>query len=382
MICSSQIGNPNEADGLIINGDTSIPSLIADFRTYNDHPMFVDESTNMPDKVRKLIGYIATNGQEPARAKQDGKKRDLVSLNSNLIIASENPILSEFSPDGADSRTTIITNPPLPELDQAIIRKAKAGMCENHGHILPLFLNKMLQHEDKLKDWYEAAITRLQATTTDKRIKRKADYFACAEVAGILLEEIYQEIGLEPMNPADVVNQIWQETTLSRQTDTLAVRALTYIHSFYLENSRNFVSGNQLPTERMDKIYGWDCEKYIDFNTEVLKSALIKAGYDKPVAILRQWRDLGIIQTDKPDKMVKTDSHYVKVGQSKKSMSLYRVMKDKIDEYVIGEDGLKAIEEEEDNQLNELANTFLGLRPKSEPVRSFVDLQVNPNIQN
>lgn len=382
MIASSQIGNPHEAQGLIISGDTSIPSLIADFRSYIDHPMFVDESTNMSDKVRKVIGYFATNGQEPPRAKQDGKKRDLVPLNSNLIIASENPILSEYAPDGADARTTIITNPPLPVLEDSVIRRAKAGICENYGHILPLFLNKMLQHEDKLKEWYEEAITRLQTTTKEVRMKRKADYFAGAEVAGRLLEEVYQEIGLETLNPADVVNQIWQETTLSRQNDTLAIRALKYIHSFYLENSRNFVIGNQLPTERTDKIFGWDFDEYIDFNTEVLKNALIKAGYDKPVAILRQWRDLEIIQTDKPDKMVKTDSHYTKVGQGKKSMTVYRVMKDKIDEYVIGADGLKAIEEEEDRELEKIANECLKFIPKPEPVRSFAELHVNPNIQN
>src|SRR5665647_853105 len=335
MLASSHIGDPNKRTGLIITGDISITALHASMRAYCDHTLFVDETTNMKEEVKKVIGYIATNGQEPERGRKDGKLRGQKPLNSNVIVNSEDIIISDRAMDGADNRAIIIEEAPMPELEQKLIRDVRKGILNNYGHILKLFLEKLAIHRDELPNWFEEAVTRLQATTENIGKKRQAEYYALAEVSGKLLEEVYSEIGIEAVNPTDIINAMWIECVLNRNAKPLAVKALESVYNYYTSHPRNFVSGDTLPTDTTITIDGWDFEEYTDWNQNSVEKVLKEGQFDKIKPIKEGWRDSKITYTNNSDTYVKSTSHWKRAGDPKRtSMAVIRMKKGKVYEFL------------------------------------------------
>jgi len=116
MIAASGIGNPNRKTGLLITGNMSVTALYANLRAYCGHPLFVDDTINMKEETKKVIGYIAANGQEPERGRKDGKRRGQTPINSNIFINSEIGIFSERAQDGSGNRAIIVNKPLMPKL--------------------------------------------------------------------------------------------------------------------------------------------------------------------------------------------------------------------------------------------------------------------------
>ena len=116
MIAASGIGNPNRKTGLLITGNMSVTALYANLRAYCGHPLFVDDTINMKEETKKVIGYIAANGQEPERGRKDGKRRGQTPINSSIFINSEIGIFSERAQDGSGNRAIIVNKPLMPKL--------------------------------------------------------------------------------------------------------------------------------------------------------------------------------------------------------------------------------------------------------------------------
>jgi hypothetical protein len=347
MCTGSMIGNPNDnGSGLLLPGDISKTALNANLRVYRDHTLLIDDLTNIKEDLKKGIAYIPANRQESLRGKVDGKLREHKPFMSNLIATSEYPIISDRAADGADSRIIDEQKAPIPQIEDKIIRDAKAGILKNYGHILGLFLNKISEHRDELPIWYEEAITRLQTDISSPKVKRQADYYALAEVAGRLLEKIFQEIGIEPMNPADVVNLMWKECVIDRNYKPQYIKIIESMWDFYIQNSnKHFVKGDNEPTEGMGDVYGWDLPEYIDFIPKTLKAELKRDDFVEINALLTECKSYGIIDSN-GDALVKSTYHIKEIGGKKTSMTVYRLMKSKVYEHTSIENPKKIAEEE------------------------------------
>jgi uncharacterized protein (DUF927 family) len=347
MCAGSMIGNPNDnGSGMLLPGDISKTALNANLRVYRDHTLLVDDLTNIKEDLKKGIAYIPANRQESLRGKVDGKLREHKPFMSNLIATSEYPIISDRAADGADSRIIDEQKAPIPQIEDKIIRDAKAGILKNYGHTLGLFLNKISEHRAELPIWYEEAITRIQTDISSTKVKRQADYYALAEVAGRLLEEIFSEIGIEPMNPVEVVNLMWKECVIDRNYKPQYVKLIESMWDFYIQNSnKHFVKNDNEPTEGMGDVYGWDLPEYIDFIPKTLKSELKKDDFVEINALLTECKSYGILDSN-ADALVKSTYHIKEIGGKKSSMTVYRLMKSKVYEHTSIEDPKKHAEEE------------------------------------
>lgn len=357
LICiASMIGDPNDnGEGLLLPGDISKPALNAHLRVCRDHTLLVDDLSNMKEDMKKNISYIPANRQESLRSKTDGKLRDHKPFMSNLIATSEHPIISDRASDGADSRLIDEQKPPIPQIEDKTIREAKIGMKKNYGHILGLFLNKISEHRDELPIWYEEAITRIQTGISSTKIKRQADYYALAEVAGRLLEEIFDEIGLESMDPAKVVDQMWQECVIDRNYKSQYVKFVESIWDFYIQNSsKHFVKGDTVPTEGMTDIYGWDCSEYVDFVPKKLRAELKNDEFDKTNSLFNECMHYGLIESN-GDSIVKSTWHFKEIGGKKSSMTVIRLVKNKVYEHTSIEDPVRHAEEEKKQREEQIA---------------------------
>ena len=185
---------------------------------------------------------------------------------------------------------------------------------------------------------YEVAITRLQATSNDLMIKRQAVYFATAEVAGTLLEEIYQEIGLGSMNATDVVNEMWNECVSLNKTQSLDAKALMSFMNFFTTNSLKYcIHNDEIPKTPMAGMWFWETDEYIDCDSKIMRKLLVDDGFDKPTAIFQIWRNNKLIETSTGE-LCKTVSHIKDLKGKKGSTYVVRINKNMISGYLGHED--------------------------------------------
>jgi hypothetical protein len=358
QILASMFGNPNEkGEGLILNGNISITALNAILTSITDIPVFIDEITLMKTDVKRDLTYAIANGQEALRGNTDGDLRSSRMIRGNAIITGEFNLVDEFAHNGAAVRAFSSNGRPLPILDGRLIENTKQTLLDNYGHVLRLVLAKYYaMDQSKIKDWYDAAVDRIYKTTEDSVVRRKATYFAVAEVGGMLLEQVFKDYGMDTDVPSDIIDEAWNEFVLENPDEALEVKALDKVYKWALSKPRNFLVGDKQPLEdHPDDIFGWwvypklmtsgSNYEYLDLNKQEVDKFLRSSGYDKPVGILSYWRDHDITVCDtnsngkknkNGDKKLLTHApyHYYQFNKKAERKGIIRVRMDKIKELI------------------------------------------------
>lgn len=311
MFCASFSGNPSKQDGLLISGNISETAIQAALRANRDDTVFVDDTYQMAEKLKRDLAYFAANGQEKARGTGEGKFRTQKLIASNLMINTEDLVISEKSMDGAGNRCIIEEDAPLPVLEQKIIRKIKRIMLKNYGHVLRYYLEKFALHKDELQAWFESAVERIQATTDSIDQKRQAEYYALAEVSGKLLKEVFDDLGIETANPTDTVNQAWDRCVIKRNSQPLAVRALNALYNYFTSHPESFVKGlDSHPPKGMKDLAGWYDDDYIELQQATFYKILKDNEFDKVQNIKDGLKDFDIVDCNS-DGFVKSVFRYL-----------------------------------------------------------------------
>jgi hypothetical protein len=376
--CStSMFGNPNaKGDGLIISGDISLTALNAMLTTLIDLPAPIDEITVMKEETKKALTYAIGNGAESLRGTKEGDLRSHKKIRTNVTLTGEVDITSEFANNGANVRAFSCKQKPLPDMDPNKIDEIRAGILANYGHVLPRLIYKFFENRSKLQGWYSFAIERLRKTTDDNIMKRKAEYFAAAEVGGHLLELVFKDIGISPMKQQTIIDEMWSEFVLDMPDTPLAVKALREAYHWAMSHPANFLRGMQQPAEKNPApIFGFftyppykkDGEyEFIDFVPSELEKFLRDRGYDNPKQIIGYWRDKHISHgnSNKSCKnkfeLVSKVKHYYAYGKAAEDRKVVHVRMSKIKEYI------ETIEDDE--QLNDKTiDTYVYEDPFSDP---------------
>ncbi len=271
QVAASLIGNPNDKDGgLLDSGDVSITGLSAIVTTFNDLPCFFDETTTMKEDVKKYLGYLIANGQEPKRGTKDGKLRDKHPIRSNVILTGETDFISRVANDGAQTRVIVIRDRPIPKLDYpSILWQSRDKMLENFGHVTPLFLKQIdMLGRQQLINAYHVLREYYAKTTTDEKQQRKAQCFALMEIAGILLEKVFVNIGIEYKDPHKVTQSLWERCVIEKPDVSLAVRIAQSIDEYIESNKLNnfIVNNNKDAKISGDGLYGYIKIKNDEYN--------------------------------------------------------------------------------------------------------------------
>jgi hypothetical protein len=290
-------------------------------------------------------------------------------IRCNAIITGEISAINKSSNNGVSARTFACNERPIPMIDGRTVVRTKRGIIENYGHILPLVLNKIFAlSEANITKLIDVALDRLYETTEDPIMRRKAEYFAVAEVGGMLLEQVFAENGIKPMNQTAIVNEIWNDFVLGDPDTPLEIKALNDVNGWSLANPKNFLINDKQPCEdHPDSIYGWFVGKknlsgyytkeyeYLDLNRQSLEDFLKKSGYNNIDRILDYWRNHGITECsiDKKNGKICNDGikrlltypamHYYQYNQPAIRKPIIRIKMSKIKEL------LESEEQEQDN---------------------------------
>lgn len=359
QIALSQFAYPGDKagkGGFMITGDASSAALSIILTAYNDLPCVIDEIKLMKKEPREYIIYVMANGQESIRSEQSKRLRDRGIIRSNMLAAGETSLITKFADNGTHARATMIkTDSPMKRLEKAVVDYIKEHIGFNSGCITPLLLQAYARHQTQLDGWKRTYSQKLQETTDDTIIGRKSDAFALDIVAGILLEEIYKPLGITPMDPVEVVTDIWNQYVIEEQELPKELMAMhdTYDYIQSLFTTKTIIQYGMKPDITYKEILGWHSNKYYDIMPIKYLQFMKHQGYtDEDIdTIFGKWRTNGWIKTATKTnykyqlKNMKTDSK-----GTISDMYVFRIVKDVVEQELM-KFGLYKISNDKDEPI-------------------------------
>jgi len=296
-----------------------------------DIPTFMDETSQNVETARKLA-YSVGNAGKRVKGKSDGKAGIVIpsEMSTVLLMTGENPIIPENSNGGEDVRVLPLTEGVSAKLSPEDISSMELLLSENYGHIIVPFIQEVLKRRNEIPDIFRQNLIQLPASNSisEDRVKKQ---YAVAATAGVILEKIFENIGITPMNPLETVTKYY-EMNVARQGFTPDhIKILRSVYNWYAANAVYFE--DDLETENGKKTvnhtrYGWMRDfishgQCVCFIENPLKDHISKEfGANKYETVMEAWKNENIlIATVKNEKgkLRKIKTKEIKVSHEGKS---------------------------------------------------------------
>ena len=280
-----------------------------------DIPTFLDETSQNTEASSRLV-YAVSNSSSRFKGSTDGKG-GLVMPNATstvLIATGEDPIIPENAHGGEDVRRV-----PLPEgvtdtLQTEVVTDMEILIKTNYGHIVVRFIQELLKEKDNLRKIYTAFLGSLPAVR-DITSNRAKKVYAATAVAGYILEKVFSEIGVPPMDPLKVCNRYFDMNVLDNAFIPDHIKALNIAYSLFSTNEAHFGEEDEQEYECDEKKanfekYGWIREDkntgeiLVCFDEKALQKHIISTlGPNRYESAVKMWKELEILNVRKmPDK--------------------------------------------------------------------------------
>lgn len=320
----SMIGNPAE---LVKSADTTRTAAERDSIATNGMCSVLDEVGLL--KNPDGLTYLLSNGKKKQRGTKEGREESEYWFKS-FILNGEFEFLKESAAQGEIGRL-IECSWTLPK-DAINAKKTEVEIREHYGHITSLFLEKLFSKLDGIKDRYTTLCASLPSSDLDIGSRLK-DSFALIIIAGEILEDVFNDIGIEKKEPYSICEKLYIENITSERVKPYWIRGLNIIYD-EVNVCKPEVDKDGLETGRFyyrGQIGGEDDGGlYIDILTASFKDMCEK--YElKHKQLMQEWRDNGITEVDKPGKDgARKSQKTTKDKESRKAQKVIRLIKKKV----------------------------------------------------
>jgi uncharacterized protein (DUF927 family) len=148
-VAVSLYGNPKELE---LSARSTSTYLEHQATTYNDLPLFVDETSLQTDDNLKDLIYMIANEVGKGRGTKDGGIQKLHRWKSVAFVTGEKPLVDSDGFGGQQVRVISIQS-HMPTM-KSEIERAEQAIKGNYGHIIDLFMEKVFKYADVLDDKY------------------------------------------------------------------------------------------------------------------------------------------------------------------------------------------------------------------------------------
>jgi hypothetical protein len=280
-----------EPDELIINFNSTKVGLERLASYHCDLPLGIDERQAVGDKQGFLEGliYLLGLGKGKTRGARSGGLQATLSWRTIALTTGEEPISSESSTAGINTRVIELYGQPITDEDFA--RKLHIQLANNYGFAGEQYIKRLIEYDKSdLRQKYELIVKRLAAENPDKIASHipalatilVADYLSGMWIWGLSEEEA---LGQAIAMAKNIVSQLM---TVSESDDSN--RAYDYLMSQFMENYRRFSEGN------FEDKYGFHDATAIYFYPHIFNE-IMEEGKFNPTRILRDWATQGLIET-------------------------------------------------------------------------------------
>lgn len=253
-IASSTMGDPKE---LQCKADSTANAVLAHVVGFNDMPVDIEEVTVAKTlEIMPSVIYTLSNGIDKGRCTIDGTLRDdIKSFRTSARITTENPLSDYVKNVGGLVRNREQCELLPKDEKLAIIAKAaKRNIQGNHGFFYPLYIQHIMKNIDRLETLYNNAYKMLNDIAIESVPKesisivcRQTDSYALDIVAGILTEEVFQEIGMPTKSKEEIENIVldnYMRMVLDKPVDLPYMKALKEI-SAWIASTQEFVKNGE-----------------------------------------------------------------------------------------------------------------------------------------
>jgi uncharacterized protein (DUF927 family) len=324
MVGVSQSGDPNK---IVKSADTTKTAAERD-------SIATDGMCSIFDEVGLLknpdgLTYLLSNGRKKQRGTKDGIEASEEWYKS-FILNGEFEFLKESAAQGEIGRL-IECSWKLPT-DEVNAKKTEAAIRENYGHITPLFIKKMFQKITSIKSRYAEICQILPSSSIDIGSRLK-DSFALIILAGEILEDVYQDIGIERKDPIEICKKLYCENIQSERVRPYWLRGLNIIMD---DVDACKLELDKLGTETGKFFYnnhigGEQTAQCIDIYVGAFKEICIKHELNY-AQMIDELRTNGVSEVDKPTKKEDGNLHISSQKTTKKdgkSIKVIRLLRQK-----------------------------------------------------
>lgn len=380
MLCAASVlGNPRK---LRVSAKSTQLGFIK-YNQINQHlPMFVDEISEAPNFKKNV--YSLVNGNNRYTSTAEGGVRETDQYPTVICTTGEREIMDDNAYEGEYVRVINITD-RIPPGNHELVEAARSCVTKNYGHFFELFIEEVHKRKDELREEYlrcHSSFPKIQSQQID-RIKGN---FSSIAVAGAIIEDIFERIGIPKKDSFEIVSKYLVSNVKDNPIEPFHIKVLRKTYDWYLKHNDFFVhetedfEGNPVDSEVLKKsnvIYGWDSHEYIDVIPDVLKDNFSRDGIEISQAI-KKWKHEGILHTDEERKNT-FRSYKVFKGKGKKRVTVYRILKHQL-AYHLGLVESKEFEEgKKDDDARKRINQVNHITKMKEDIISFVKWQYNIN---
>lgn len=295
-LAASIWGDPER---LQINAASTAVGITKTVELCTDLPIFVDE-TSISDSVKDLV-YLIANGVGRSKGNSEGRLVMPSTWSTVLLTTGEKPILPESALTGQQVRVVPLREGINKKLKPETVSYIQTTIKTNYGHLGVLFLQELFKEKDNLASLYQALFKAFPKVETDDITSDRAKvYYATIALAGYLLERVFENMGIEVIDPYSICEYYFTENVISDSFVPDHIKALSAAYSWYTANKLYFEDEDPdrlLNHER----YGWIREDKesgacICFIPDKLKKYLnTEIGPNTFEAATDEWKNLKIL---------------------------------------------------------------------------------------
>jgi uncharacterized protein (DUF927 family) len=313
----SMIGN---ADSLRFNGDATKTAAEVLAEAYTDLPLYMDETgTQQKEEALKAIVYMLSNEQGRMRGHKDGGLRETGTWKTIAFTTGERPLTSNKSFSGQQIRVIEVQGGFTKEVINDI-KIAGDVRKSNYGHIAKPYFENIFSYMDELPEMYRKARKRY-ITVDNVKTNRIADSFAAMLVSGMLLEDVFNDIGIEPVEPHIIVDEYFRKSLENNAIVSYSVRALQAVIDWTKSKWPSFYNEENPSDQKTNEFYGWISHDHIDVIPTELRKHLDRNGFDS-TRVLNDWLEDRIITVNRgrKDYKVSRDGEQIRVVRFNRAM--------------------------------------------------------------
>ncbi len=277
-----------------------------------DLPLIIDDTSTAVEGGRsqslgKVI-YQLVSGRARGRATRHGSQKLRNRWRTMVLASGETPLGELAKAEGASARVLTFWSAPLGASNPdtgALVNSCMRELAENSGHAGPRVIQWLCSNRDRWDDiraMYSEATSRLRREVCTPAASRLAEIVALLECAAW----VGAEAGCLPWQPTrllderELLDAIRGAVDIATASSDRAYDAWEHLMGDAESRPKSWHPWGEHPKADRDPVGGW--LGYVNFGggeyawfPSQLNKALENAGFT-PAAVLRAWKDLGVIR--------------------------------------------------------------------------------------
>ncbi len=348
----SMIGNPVE---LQKSANTTKVGAERVAEQFTDLPVNLDETSSMKAEILEEMVYMWANEKGRLRGKKDGGLQDVSNWKTVVMTTGEKAITSDKSFTGAKIRVIELFG-AIPDRIPRETGIVNSTIKTNYGHIFPLYIKRVFEHKDGLKEEYQQ-IRQKFIDGQNEFDARLCDTYATIALAGTILESVFKDVGIDPVDAIDLTKTLYTEITGRNKIERYSDLALDAVASWVASKEKYFIVEKLNEEDEVlgvadelgrYEIHGWIVRKeggveYIDIVPTLLRKFLEQSEIQAE-RCYNDWRDAGIIVTangrftttqrhPEPVRVIRFKAEYLKPKVDTKTESVLKFLSETGDKY-------------------------------------------------